>query len=290
MNIPKKAAPLLPGDAEHDGPLFFVIAIIVFLASLAAISGQLAIQNVAQWKQAVKSEMTVQILSGNSNEARRAVVVLEKQAGVKTARLGTRDEAKALLEPWLGADNIPDDLPIPLLIYVKLSGKNPPNAAFLHSQLADDAIDASIDDHQHWARDLARSARAVQILSLAVLSLLVTASIAITGFATRSGLAARRDLVNVLHRVGAKDRVIARLFGRRFVMLGVKAGALGALLAAISVGVLWLSGAAQTGLSSHIARLGFGHILLLVPVPLITALVGGWTAYASVMRALRKQN
>jgi cell division transport system permease protein len=283
----RKQAPLLPPDSEYDGPLFFVIAIIVFLASLATISAFMAMQNVNHWKQALRSEMTVQIKSGNVVEAGRAVQRLQGMDGVKTAILASREDAKALLEPWLGADNIPDDMPIPLLIYVKLDRKNPPDAAQVAKRLSGIGIDASVDDHQRWARDLARSARAVQVLSISVLSLLVTASIAITGFATRSGLAARRDLVNVLHRVGAKDRVIAQLFGRRFVMLGLKAGAMGSMLAALSLGVLWLSGIGDATFSASVVRPGFGHLGLLIPVPMITAAVGGWTAFSSVMKNLR---
>ena len=42
---------------------------------------------------------------------------------------------------------------------------------------------------------------------------------------------ARRDIVELLHLSGARDDFIAGLFERRFLMLGVQAGALGALLA-----------------------------------------------------------
>ncbi|MBL4596215.1 MAG: hypothetical protein JKX99_06520 [Robiginitomaculum sp.] len=288
MSDLQKPAPLLPSDAEHDGPLFFVIAIIVFLASLAAISGFLAVQNVTHWQQTLQSEMTVQIKSGNMAQAEQAARQLSTFPGVKNARAASRDEAKALLEPWLGADNIPDDLPIPLLVHVQLEQQNPPDAKTLAAALAATGIDASVDDHQHWAKDLARSARAVQILSIVVLALLVTASIAVTGFATRAGLAARRDLVEVLHLVGARDRVIAKLFGRRFVVLGFKAGASGAVLAAISIAILLASGVGSSSFLGGAVRPGFAHLLLLLPVPVLTAIVGGWTAKWSVLSNLRK--
>ncbi len=286
----RKAAPLLPSDSKYDGPLFFVIAIIVFLASLAAVSTFLAMQNVAYWKQALQSEMTIQILSGDTNEAYRAVQGISKIPGIQSARLATRDEAKALLEPWLGAENIPDDLPIPLLIYVKQTRADSAMVQTVAAGLTQMNIEASIDDHQRWAGALAASARAVQILSISVLALLVTASIAITGFATRAALAARRDLVNVLHLVGAKDRVISRLFGRRFVILGLKAGAAGAMMGAISIGILWASNHSGIGLSVRIAQFELSHVLLLFPVPFLTALVGGLVAYRSVLTQLRKQH
>jgi cell division transport system permease protein len=129
----------------------------------------------------------------------------------------------------------------------------------------------------------------VQLLSIAVLALLVTASIAITGFATRAGLATRRDLVEVLHLVGARDRVIARLFGRRFVVLGLKAGAFGALLAAISLGLLLVSGVGSSSFLGGAVQPGFEHLWLLLPVPILTSLVGGATAMWSVKHNLRKK-
>ncbi len=289
MNTERKQAQLLPSDAEHDGPLFFVIAIIVFLASLAAIVALLAVQNVNHWKSALQSEMTVQIISGDPAQTQAAASLLLSISGVKAVRVASREEAKSLLEPWLGADNIPDDLPIPLLVHIRLSEKDPASSENVSEALKNAGIEASIDDHQRWAGDLARSSGIIQILSITVLALLVSASIAVTGFATRSGLAARKDLVNVLHLVGARDQVIARLFGRRFVLLGLKAGASGAGLAAISIIILMLGGVGDASFMGLSIQPGLGSFLLLLPVPVITAMVGGWTAHRSVLNSLRRQ-
>jgi len=288
MSEQHKRAPLLPANSDRDGPLFFVIVIIVFLASLSAISAISALQNVKHWQNALRNEMTVQILSGDQAEALRTARILSQIPGIVSAKAASRAEAKALLEPWLGAKNIPDDLPIPLLVYVQLEQNNPAGLEVLTATLANAGINASIDDHQQWASDLARSAKAVQFLSISVLALLITASIAVTGFATRAGLAARRDLVEVLHLVGAKDQVIARLFGVKFIIMGLKAGTLGTLLAMISVVGLTISGVGAASFMGGTVQFGLSPLLALVPAPFITAAVGGWTAYRSVMDNLRK--
>lgn len=288
MTDQRKREPLLPTNSERDGPLFFVIVIIVFLASLSAISAISALQNVRHWQNALRSEMTVQIPSADEAMAERAARILSKMPGVVLAKASSRNEAKALLEPWLGAKNIPDDLPIPLLVYVQLQQKQPASLEELTIALANAGINASIDDHQQWANDLARSARAVQFLSISVLALLITASIAITGFATKAGLAARRDLVEVLHLVGAKDQIIARLFGKKFVVMGLQAGALGTLLAMISVVGLTISGVGAASFMGGANQFSLTPLLALIPAPLITAAVGGWAAYRSVMGSLRK--
>lgn len=288
MTPMRRRAPLLPNNDERDGPLFFVTTIIVFLASLSAVSAGIAVQNVAHWKQALRSEMTVQVKNGQLESAEQTTIILRKIPGVKSARAGSREEAKQLLEPWLGAENIPDDLPVPLLVYVRLNASGAPSAAELFNVLSSAGIDVSVDDHQRWTKDLSRSAQAVQFLSVAVLALLFTAMIAITGFATRAGLAARKDLVEVLHLVGAQDRIIARLFGKKFVLLGLKSGTLGAGLAAISVAGLVVSGVGAASFMGGAAQLGFGQVWILLLVPLIMAIVGGWTAHRSVLSNLRK--
>ena len=46
--------------------------------------------------------------------------------------------------------------------------------------------------------------------------------------ATRSALASNREIVEVLHFVGATDRFIAREFEKHFLGLGIRAGLVGA--------------------------------------------------------------
>ena len=47
---------------------------------------------------------------------------------------------------------------------------------------------------------------------------------AVIAFATRQGLAARRELVEALHLAGATDGYIARLFQARFARSAAQAG------------------------------------------------------------------
>jgi len=60
---------------------------------------------------------------------------------------------------------------------------------------------------------------------------MAAAAAAVIAFATRAGLAARRDLVSVLHLAGAEDSFIAGLFQARFARMAAIAGALGAATA-----------------------------------------------------------
>lgn len=290
MAKPKKSAPLLPPNRDHDGPLFFVITTIVFLASLAAVAAQVSMTNANHWREQLKTEMTVQVLSGKMTQTEQVAHVLQAMPGINSVHIADRAEARKLLEPWLGAENIPDDLPIPLLIYVRLDPRHPPLLADVKAGLRATGIETSVDDHQRWAAGLTRAARTVQLLAFGIFSILVAAAIAMTGFATRTGLAARRDLVDVLHLVGAKDAAIARLFATRFLMLGLKAGAVGTLLAMACIGILMVTSAGAASLLGNVGRPGLTAYLLLLPAPLLAALVGALTAHGSVIAILRRKS
>src|SRR5690606_13333502 len=59
-------------------------------------------------------------------------------------------------------------------------------------------------------------------------------------FATRGAMASNRDVVSVLHFVGAEDGFIAREFQRHFLLLGLKGGLAGALAATVLFAILAL--------------------------------------------------
>jgi cell division transport system permease protein len=57
-------------------------------------------------------------------------------------------------------------------------------------------------------------------------------------FATRGAMAGNREIIDVLHFVGAEDRFIAREFQRHFLRLGLRGGLIGAGAAALTFFVL----------------------------------------------------
>jgi cell division transport system permease protein len=79
-------------------------------------------------------------------------------------------------------------------------------------------------------------------LSLAVL-VLIAAALAVA-FATQGAMAGNREVVEVLHYVGADDAFIAREFQRRFFRLGLKGSLVGSVLAVAALAALSLASAA----------------------------------------------
>jgi len=106
----------------------------------------------------------------------------------------------------------------------------------------------------------------------------------VIAFATRAGLAARRDVVEVLHLSGARDRFIAGLFQRRFAFLASRAGGYGAL-AAVVLAALARSLGGSNGFTPALP-LAWTDLLAAVPCPLAAALVAAVAARRTAMSIL----
>ena len=92
----------------------------------------------------------------------------------------------------------------------------------------------TLDDHRRWQAEIKTITRTAALGGLAVLSLVAAATIAVIVSATRSAMASNREIIEVLHFVGANERFISREFERHFLGLGVRAGLMGALAAALA--------------------------------------------------------
>ena len=119
----------------------------------------------------------------------------------------------------------------------------------------------------------------------AVFLLIAAAAAAVVAFATRAGLAARRDVVEVLHLAGAEDSFIAMLFQARFARVAGLAGLLGAgAAAALGVG-LRIAGGGE-GLTPALP-IAWSDLLAVIPCPLLAALVAAGAAQYTAMKLIR---
>src|SRR6185436_16334042 len=117
---------------------------------------------------------------------------------------------------------------------VQLAPGSTPNLSGLERQLKAVAPHAVLDDHGRWIGPLKNAANSVVLSALAVLILIAIATAATVAFATRAGLAAHREIVQLLHLMGAQDRFIARAFEWHYFVAALFAGLIGALAATLS--------------------------------------------------------
>ena len=86
--------------------------------------------------------------------AARAAETLASVPGVTEARALEKEKAYALIKPWLGDIADLDDLPVPRLVAVGLDRKNPATAETLGKALKARGLDAVVDDHSVWIKDI----------------------------------------------------------------------------------------------------------------------------------------
>lgn len=228
----------LKGDPSNRY-LPWITAFMVYLAALA-LGGVLAIDQAAQrWEEGGVDRITVQYIPHQDADADHdtelLLRLLRASPGVEEARLLPRDELVALLEPWLGEGLIGEDLTLPRLIDVALAEGGRIDIETLRDRLRLEVPGAHVEDPKHWLDGLAKLARSIQWVAAALLLVIGLAAMGTVIVTTQMGLAAHREVIEVLHLIGARDAFLARQFERHSLRLGLRGGLVGLALAAATV-------------------------------------------------------
>ncbi len=300
-------APVVPAGSVTGRSLTLVITIMCFLASLTAGAVYMMNQSASDWLRGMASEVTVLVETkdGTGADAEKLLAevkgFLSRQPGVARARALTTGEMQQLLEPWIGQSASLSALPVPRLVAVELERGAPSDLDGLRKALTANFQDAgvTIDDHRRWQAQIRTITRSFALGGFAILLLVGAATTAIIVSATKSAMASNRDIVEVLHFVGATDRFIAREFERHFLRLGVRAGIVGALWAvlvflAMPTVMELLGGGAVTFTELRrligIATLDLPGYILLGIVVLVIAALCMLTSRIGVYRILNSQH
>lgn len=284
-----RPAPLLPQEGARSGSLLFVVATLCFLACLTALAVLAADRAARGWIGQLGGEATVIVRPKRGETpdaaAARAAEALAGVPGVAEARALEPQKAYDLIRPWLGDISDLEDLPVPRLVAVTLDRQAPADAGRLAQALKAQDLDASVDDHSLWIKDVRRSANLARALGVGVFLLIAGAAGAVVAFATQAGLAARRDVVEVLHLSGAEDRYIAGLFQLRFARMAVLGGVIGAGAAALVGAGLRLAGG-TLGLSPALP-VAWSDLAVVLICPLAAALVAAVAARLTASALIR---
>jgi cell division transport system permease protein len=297
-NLRRNAA-LVPTDTAAGRSLAAVIAILTFLAGLCAGAAEMIATNAAQWQGDVAQEVTIQIRPGPGRDVdadvAQAESIAKSEPGIAETRVFSKTEAERLLEPWLGSGLDLSDLPVPRLIALKLSNGQGADPKRLRQRLVEALPGvASLDDHALWLQRLSTAANAFVGIGIGLVVLVLIATGLAVTFATRGAMASNREVVEVLHFVGADDDYIARAFQRRFFGLGLRGGAIGAGLAILAFVIAGLlARAARSGPAGqevealfgafHVGLRGYASVIL---IGVIASLVTGIVSRITVRRFL----
>jgi len=292
-------APLIPGDSVTGRALVVVIAIMTFLACLTAGAALLVADASQAWRSDVVRDAMIQVKPRPGEDVdslvAKAVSLATQAPQVESAHALSRAESEKLLDPWLGAGLDFSQLPVPRVILVRLRGQGSEDLAPLRQALASAVPQAALDDHRMWAARLGTMADAIVTLAAALFALMIVAMGTAIGFATRGAVAGNREIVEVLHLVGASDAFIAKEFQAHFRRLGFRGALIGGLAAiaffacASLLSVWWAHtpGGGEIAAMFGSFALRFSGYLALVAVCAAVTLLTGLLSREIVMRHLQ---
>lgn len=296
-SLPRASSSIVPADSISGRALLAVVAIMTFLAALTLGAVVLVRSAAGDWQSAVAREVTIQLRPNDQRDIeadlRQAATLASQTGGIASVRVYSKEESAGLLEPWLGNALSLGDLPVPRLIVVRVTPGETPDLAGLRSQLA--AIPgATLDDHRGYIDRMRAMARSAVLIGLFVLGLVVAAAMMSVMFATRGAMGANRQIIEVLHVVGAKHDFIAAEFQRHFLLVGLKGGAIGGCVAMVLFALIgfladWLVGGPTdaTALFGTLSLGAAGYGAIIGLVVLIAAVTAG-TSRLTVHRTLKE--
>lgn len=292
----RAAGRLLPRE-KGAAPLDIVIAVMAFLAALALGASLVSERASIGWRAGLADRLTVQILvpqNGDVNatmarETDAALGVLRATQGIAHAAPLSDAQMQDLVEPWLGKGALVEELPLPRLIDAAIVPGAAVDIPALTARLKRAAPDAQLDDHGRWIARLKGLADTILWSAYGILVLIAVATASIVAFATRAGLEAHHEMVQLLHQMGAHALFIARAFERHYALAALGASAAGTAVAALlygAAGGLEFAGLEPVPFLPPMA-LQLNEYVWLVAVPVIATAISWITARLSVLAVVR---
>lgn len=271
----------------------WIVALMVYLASLALAGALVAGSAVERWSQGLAGSLTAQIMPAEGADAKAtklrvetAMALLLGTAGITHVEVLSDERVAKLLEPWLGSADV-RELPLPILIDVRLEPGAVLDLAALGARLAEAVPGAALDDHQRWLHELIKLGRSVELIAALILVLIAATAAAVTVFGTRTALAIHHNVIEVMHLIGAQDSYVARQFQAHALAIGLKGGLAGLAAAALTLLALDTLGGSAGGLLPELSLQPWQWLALLFP-PAATTLIAMLTARATVLNTLAR--
>lgn len=284
---------------KEDNANFFLeisTAASVFLFSIILAAFFMTSTMIATWNKNIIDGLTVQIMPANETltadeellRTNKVISFFDQIDGVEKVKKISDSQIKHLMSPWLGEGVDIDSLPIPKLLDVRL--KNGKNFDYeqVSTSLKEVAPYASMDNHGIWLQKLIKSASALRILSVFVLTLVAVVLALSLFYAVQTSLKIHQNIIEILHIMGATDNYVAKQYASRGFWVGLSSGIIGTILSIIALLIMsHLSSGLETGLIGS-AKLGIAHWGVLISLPFVTAFLSMLMSFLSVKHTLRK--
>ena len=276
-----------------------IISIAIFIFAIT-LSGVLAVDSmITNWNKSILGSLTVQIIPSSTLDKEKSVAetsAMEEKAvdflksvnGIIKVTPLSDEQMTELLSPWLGDDVDIRDLPVPRIIDVKLDS----DANIDFTQLAKDLSQvsplASLDNHKLWLNKLIAFADGIKMIATTILLLVTLITSGAIFYTTKMSLGLQRNVIEILHIIGAKDTYIAQQYAKHMGKIGFIGGLCGIIFAIPSIFFIGnLARAIEGGIISD-TSLGIYDWGTILALPLFAMLIAILTAYYTVKQTLKK--
>lgn len=290
----KQELPLDKGEFSFFMKLMTACAVFLFAITAA---GVLSINSIiGKWNEGAINTFTVQVMpvvedesaSTTDEELQKVVDFLKKMPEIKEVSPLDDEMHEKLIRPWLGDGIDIKSLAMPRLIDVSLYAGSKPDYDELSAKLAEVSEYASLDSHKIWLLKLMKFAASLKTLAIIVLLLVITICGVSIFYATKTNLGLHKDIIEILHLMGAKDTYIAQQYAHKTAVLSLLSGALGIFAAILVINVISeLSEDLEGGIIKEAGLTLFSWFEIIL-IPFLVSAMATFTAYHAVKSTLRK--
>lgn len=282
----------------NKGFLPFITAFMVFLASITFATAMIGNDLTTDWNKRMSSNITIQVLPDmkhkNPNKEieeriKNITLILKQTPGIKSSYAMNIKETTDLLKPWLGEigkDKL--DIPLPRIITVEISDVIPLNIRALTEEIKNYSNLITLETYESWMNEFSKTISALQtLLGLIIILILSTTAITIA-YATKSGLIANQNVIEIMHMVGAQNNYISKHFSNQMMKLSISGGISGYITACLTIAVIKkFAGNIDGGIISNFNFSSniYWYILF---IPVIAGIISKITAVLTVNKTLNQ--
>lgn len=276
-----------------------IISIAIFIFAIT-LSGVLSMNSmISNWNKSILGSITVQIIpihDSNKEKAQAQLLAYEEKAveflksvnGIIKVTPLNNEQLEDLLRPWLGDDVSISDLPAPRIIDVKIAKDAKIDFDQLREDLSQASPQASLDNHKIWLNKLIALTDGMKLIATTILALVIAITSGAIFYTTQMSMGLHKNIIEILHIIGAKDTYIAQQYAKRMGFLGLVGGMFGLVFAIPAIFFIGnLANAIKGGIISD-ATLGIDDWIYILVLPLFSMFISMTTAYYTVKNTLKK--
>jgi cell division transport system permease protein len=269
-----------------------IFAAVTCLACLIVLLAMSALRTSNQWSDTLRTSYTVELKpiegADPQDQLKTAMIVLKNDPDMLDVTPMQKKEVESLMSPWLG--NAPlDGLPLSQLVKVRIKPDHPQDTLERLSKSVTDIPGGSIESYHAALVEFETAAQNIKFASVSALLMLFVMCGAIIIIAIRASVVDNRHVIDLMHLMGAEDRLIRKVFQTVFNRWCYQGCAIGLGITLFILGVMALTasmnGMKELFLFSQLTP-NFYNLLSLSAVPLSVIVMNMTTTQYSLRRIL----